>query len=167
MTLFNKRILIRVGLKINKNLILNEAKPMNEAPYYPNFDILKARLDLAGERLRTIAEGLDLPAPPPALIREIKEAHLPANLERLVLFLISNNGSRTDAISESQAIGNVSDCYTKPRTREQLRQLALTIKCEILPACNRFGAATVMGHLFIQPLPHNEHWQPRQAANDT
>jgi hypothetical protein len=140
---------------------------MNIAPDYPHFDILKARLDLANKQLRSITAGLDLSTPPPALIREIKEAHLPANLERLVLFLISNNGSRTDVISESQAIGNVSDCYTKPKQKQQLRQLGLGIECKILPACNRFGAATVMGHLFIQPLPGNKHWQPRNSANDS
>jgi hypothetical protein len=139
---------------------------MNIAPDYPHFDILKARLDLANKQLISITAGLNLPAPPPALIREIKEAHLPAQLERLVLFLISNNGSRTDVISKLQAIGNVSDCYTKPKQKQQLRQLGLVIKCEILPACNRFGAATVMGHLFIQPLHENEHWQPRHSAND-
>jgi hypothetical protein len=133
----------------------------------PNLDILKSRLQLANQKLRTITSGLNLPTPPAAFIREIKEAHLPANLERLVLFLISNNGSRSDTISESQAIGNVSDCYTKPKQKEQLRQLQLAIKCEVLPACNRFGAATVMGHLFIQPLPGNEHWQPRHSANDS
>ena len=140
---------------------------MNKSPDYPNFDVLKLRLDLANQQLRTITAGLNLPTPPPAFIKQITEANLPANLARLVLFLISNNGSRSDTISSSQAIGNVSDTYTKPKQKEQLRQLGVVIKCQILPACNRFGAATVMGHLFIQPLPHNEHWQPRQAANDT
>ena len=140
---------------------------MNIAPDYPHFDILKARLDLANQKLRTIASGLNLPTPPPAFIKQITEANLPANLERLVLFLIAHNGARTDTISASVAIGNVSDTYTKPKQKEQLRQLGVVIKCQILPACNRFGAATVMGHLFIQPLPHNQHWKPKPAANDT
>jgi len=140
---------------------------MNEAPDYPHFDILKARLDLANQQLRTITAGLNLPTPPPAFIKQITEANLPANLARLVLFLISNNGSRTDTISASVAIGNVSDTYTKPKQKEQLRQLGLVINCEILPAANRYGALTTMGHLFIQPLPENNHWQARKAANDT
>jgi len=140
---------------------------MNKSPDYPNFDVLKLRLDLANQQLRTIASGLNLPTPPPAFIKQITEANLPANLERLVLFLIAHNGSRSDTISASQAIGNVSDTYTKPKQKEQLRQLGLVINCEILPACNRFGALTSIGHLFIRPLSHNEHWQPRQAANAT
>jgi hypothetical protein len=140
---------------------------MNKSPDYPNFDVLKLRLDLANQQLRTITAGLNLPTPPPAFIKQITEANLPANLARLVLFLISNNGSRSDTISSSQAIGNVSDTYTKPKQKEQLRQLGLIINCEILPACNRFGALTSIGHLFIRPLSHNEHWQPMKAANDT
>jgi hypothetical protein len=139
---------------------------MNKAPDYENRDILEARLNLAGEKLRTITAGLNLPTPPAAFIRQITEANLPPNLGRLVLFLIANNGSRSDRISASVAIGNVSDTYTKPRTREQLKQLELVITCEVLPAVNRYGSLTSIGHLFIKPLPGNKHWQPNISAND-
>jgi len=140
---------------------------VKKAPEHPNLDVLKSRLNITSERLRTITAGLDLPKPPPALHQQVIDSHLPANLERLVLFLFDNPGSRTDAISSAVAIGNVSDTYTKPRTKEQLKQLGLEITCVVLPACNRYGAATVIGHLFIKPLPNNDHWQPRQAANDS
>jgi hypothetical protein len=139
---------------------------MNNKPFYENKDILEARLNLAGERLRTITAGLNLSTPPAAFIRQITEANLPPNLERLVLFLIANNGSRSDTISASVAIGNVSDTYTKPKQKEQLKQLGLVINCEILPACNRYGSFTVIGHLFIKPLPNNKLWQARKSAND-
>jgi hypothetical protein len=140
---------------------------MNKKPFYENRDILEARLNLAGEKLRTITAGLNLSTPPAAFIREIKEAHLPANLERLVLFLIANNGSRTDTISASEAIGNVSDCYTKTKQKQQLRQLSLVINCEILPAVNRYGSLTTMGHLFIRPSSDNKLWHPKKSANDS
>jgi hypothetical protein len=140
---------------------------MNKEPEYPNIDALKARLELSTEKLRTVIAGLDLPTPPQALHQQVIDAHLPPNLERLVLFLFVHNGTRSDKISPAIAISNISDTHTKTRTREQLKQLNLMIKCEILPAVNRYGALTKMGHLFIQPLPGNEHWQPRHSANDS
>jgi hypothetical protein len=139
---------------------------MNNRPDYPNLDALKARLTLTNERLRTIATGLNLNAPPQALQQQVIDAHLPPNLHRLVLFLFANNGSRTDAISSALAIGNVSDTYTKPRTREQLKQLSLIITCEVMPAVNRYGSFTSMGHLFIKPSSDNKLWHPKKSAND-
>jgi hypothetical protein len=139
---------------------------MNIAPDYPHFEILKARLDLANQKLRSITAGLNLPTPPQALQQQVIDAHLPPSLQRLVLFLFANNGTRTDTISAAVSIGNVSDSYTKAKQRQQLKQLGLVINCEVLPACNRVGALTVMGYLFIKPLPDNKLWKTRQPAND-
>jgi hypothetical protein len=138
---------------------------MNKAPDYENRDILEARLNLAGERLRTITAGLNLATPPQALQQQVIDAHLPPSLQRLVLFLFANNGTRTDTINAAVSIGNVSDSYTKAKQRQQLKQLELVINCEVLPAVNRFGALTSIGHIFIRPLPDNKLWQPMMAAN--
>jgi hypothetical protein len=139
---------------------------MNNRPDYPNLDALKARLTLTNERLRTIATGLNLPAPPQALNKQVIEANLPPNLERLVLYLFAHNGSRSDELSAAVAIGNISDTYTKPKQKEQLSKLGLIIDCEVLPGCNRFGAFTSIGHLFIRPSSDNKLWHPKKSAND-
>jgi hypothetical protein len=138
---------------------------MNDRPEYQNLDALKARLALTNERLQAITTGLDLPTAPQALQQQVIDSNLPANLQRLVLFLFANNGSRSDKISAAIAISNISDTHTKPKQQAQLSNLGLTIYCEVLPAVNRFGALTSIGHIFIRPLPDNKLWQPMMAAN--
>ena len=72
-----------------------------------------------------------------------------AALARLIAYLLDNPGARTDHISRDCAIGNVSDTHKKAPALLKLGRLGLAIHCKTLPACNRFGVPTTIGHLFV------------------
>jgi len=82
-------------------------------------------------------------------VRVACSENTPPSLKRLVVYLLDNPGARSDAISRDCAIGNVSDCWTTPSRQLALKRLGVAIRCEVLPSCNRFGAPTKIGHLFL------------------
>lgn len=131
-----------------------------------DIELLKARLDQARSDLATKTKQLDLPPVTEKQKLLVYTSEIPYSLQRLILHLFDNQGSRTDVIAQVCALGNVSDCHT-PRNRiAALQKLGLRIDCHQLKACNRFGEFTTMGHLFIQPLPDNKLWKKYAAAND-
>ena len=131
-----------------------------------NLEALKERLHQSKLKLIEIKHQLDLPPAPAEFKHTVKKSCLPPALERLVLFLLDNQGARTDVISRKVAIGNVSDCYRKKGRLEDLRRIGVEITCKTLPSLNRFGAPTIIGHLFISPTAKNKQWQKVKAAND-
>ena len=129
-------------------------------------ELLKTRLTQSKIVLALECKNLNL-APVTAEQRQlVNDATIPPALKRLVLFLADNQGSRTDVISAAVAIGNVSDTYTPPNRMAALISLGLEIECKVLPACNRYGDFTVIGHLWLKPLATNKLWLKRCAAND-
>ena len=131
------------------------------------FKLLETRLADSKKQQTKITQALDLPPAPQALREQVKAASLAPNFERLVLFLFDHQGARSDFISSSIAIGNVSDTWTKPAHKKALEDLGLKINCKALPSVNRFGMATTIGHLWIRPATDNQYWQKRTAANDS
>lgn len=134
---------------------------------YLNLDHLTDRLKTSEIKLNSTIERLDLPQVPSMLVEQVENADIPENLQRLILALLKQQGSRSDVLSATCAIGNISDTWSKPKRLILLDLLNLKISCKLFKACNRFGSLTTMGHLFIEPTVKNEHWQPRQAANDS
>ena len=129
-------------------------------------ELLKTRLTQSKIVLALECKNLNL-APVTAEQRQlVNDATLPPALKRLVLFLMDNQGSRTDVIASACAIGNTSDTHTPPKRIAVLNSLGLEIECKVLPACNRYGDFTVIGHLWLKPLATNKIWLKRCAAND-
>lgn len=127
---------------------------------------LQTRLDAAKNQQLQITQSLDLPPAPQALREQIESANLAPNLERLILFLFDHQGSRTDYISSSVAIGNVSDTWSRSASKHALESLGLQITCKLLPSVNRYGMATTIGHLWICPTKSNKHWQTLNDSKD-
>lgn len=108
------------------------------------------RLTESQLKLDLLKQQYHLSADDKARIHAIVEKHaLPPSLKRLLIYLIDNPGSRSDAVARDCAIGNVSDAWTPPRRQQILKRMGLNIRCEVLPSCNRFGAPTTIGHLFL------------------
>jgi hypothetical protein len=129
-------------------------------------DLLKNRLSQASAELAAKTTQLDLPPVTEEQKLLVYQANIPHSLQRLIIYLFDNQGSRTDTIAQTCALGNVSDCHTPLNRIAALQKLGLRIDCHQLKACNRFGEFTTMGHLFIQPLPDNKLWKKYAAAND-
>jgi hypothetical protein len=128
--------------------------------------LLKNRLDQARSELEKHKRNLDLPHPPASLFEQVEASDIAPALKRLTLYVLDNQGARSDRISADCAIGNVSDVHTQPIRIAQLKALGLSIRCVTIKSCNRFGEFTVIGHLFIRPTQDNQHWHPYRAAND-
>mgnify|MGYP000645731329 CR=1 FL=1 len=128
--------------------------------------LLQDRLKQSSIQLVEIKSQLDIPPVTQEQIQKVQDAKLPKALKRLVFFLFENQGARSDVISANCAIGNVSDVHTPDKRVAMLEALGLKIECKTLKACNRYGEFTIIGHLFIQPLPDNELWRRYAAAND-
>jgi hypothetical protein len=129
-------------------------------------NLLKARLTQARADLATKTKLLDLPPATEEQKLLVYQANIPHSLQRLIIHLFDNQGSRTDTIAQECALGNVSDCHTPKSRIATLHKLGLRIDCHQLKACNRFGEFTTIGHLFIQPLPDNKLWKRYAASND-
>jgi hypothetical protein len=129
-------------------------------------NILKDRLDQARSDLATKTRQLNLPPVTEKQKLLVYTSEIPYSLQRLILHLFDNQGSRTDAIAQACALGNVSDCHTPPNRIAALKKLGLKIECHQMKAVNRFGEFTTIGHLFVQPLPDNNLWKNYAAAND-
>jgi hypothetical protein len=131
-----------------------------------DINLLKARLDQARSDLAAKTTQLDLP---PATEKQkllVYTSEIPYSLQRLILHLFDNQGSRTDVIAQACALGNVSDCHTPKSRIAALKKLGLRIECHQLKATNRFGEFTTMGHLFISPTSDNAIWKKYAASND-
>ena len=127
--------------------------------------LLKNRLIQSAQELEAEKSRLNLPPVTTEQIELVQAAKIPSSLKRLILFLFDNQGSRTDTIAADCALGNVSDVHTPPNRITTLRSLGLRIDCITLKACNRFGEFTVIGHLFIKPLPNNQNWRAPVEPN--
>jgi hypothetical protein len=128
--------------------------------------LLKARLDQARSDLATKTSQLNLPPVTEEQKLLVYTSEIPYSLQRLILHLFDNQGSRTDVIAQACALGNVSDCHTPTSRIATLKKLGLKIECHQMKACNRFGELTTMGHIFIIPLPDNKLWRRYSASND-
>ena len=84
---------------------------------------------------------------------------------RGVEFLFSNQGARTDIISASCAIGNVSDCFIGLRgaNTEKLEAIGLAVECMKISAKNRFNRKTCIGTWWLKVID-SELWEKAQAA---
>lgn len=129
-------------------------------------ELLKTRLTQSKIVLALECQNLNLAPVTAEQRRLVSDATMPHALKRLVLFLMDNQGSRTDVISSAVAIANVSDTHTPSNRIAALNSLGLEIECKVLAACNRYGDFTVIGHLWLKPLPTNKIWRKRCAAND-
>jgi hypothetical protein len=128
--------------------------------------LLQNRLDQARSELEKHKRNLDLPHPPASLFEQVEASNIAPALKRLALYVLDNQGARSDRISADCAIANVSDIHTPPARKAMLAALGLSIRCVTIKSCNRFGEFTVIGHLFIRPTKDNQHWHPLSAAND-
>jgi hypothetical protein len=79
---------------------------------------------------------------------------------RVARFLFSKQGERTDVISPSCAVSNVSDTvigFDKAQTAA-LDRIGLTIHCELIPAKNRYGSKCVIGSWWLT-VTDQQKWQ--------
>jgi hypothetical protein len=82
---------------------------------------------------------------------------------RAIEFLFNNQGARTDNISASCAIGNVSDCFIGLRgaNREKLAELGLAVECIKISAKNRYNRRTSIGTWWLE-VADTELWEVAQ-----
>ena len=90
---------------------------------------------------------------------------MPDGCTRGVEFLFANQGARTDTISASCAIGNVSDCFIGLRgaNTDKLEAIGLSIECMKISAKNRFNRKTCIGTWWLK-IADSELWEKAQAA---
>ena len=86
------------------------------------------------------------------------------SVNRLVNFLAHNQGARTDTISRSIAIGNVSDVALK--SRRELHALGLDIECLMMATENRYKTRISIGTWWLRVIDSGA-WFEHKAANDS
>ena len=82
---------------------------------------------------------------------------------RMVDYLLSNQGARTDAISPAIAIRNPPD--TAMKMRAQLNSFGLDIDCSLMKTKNRYGKDIRIGVWFLTVIDFAK-WFGKKAAND-
>ena len=82
---------------------------------------------------------------------------------RMVDYLLSNQGARTDAISPAIAVRNPPD--TAMKMRAQLNSFGLNIDCDLMKTKNRYGKGIRIGVWFISVIDFAK-WFGTKAIND-
>lgn len=80
---------------------------------------------------------------------------------RFVRYLVGTNGTRSDEIARTCAIGNVSD--TAAKAQQALARLGLGLACELIPDENRFGNAGRIGVWWLSVVDA-DRWKRQEAA---
>ena len=109
----------------------------------------KVLADLAERHQQRAQQVLTTQPPYTPLIDKRLEAGCTPALHRMLKYLWVRPGGRTDEISSSCAIGNVSDTVHSESGATALRELGLMVICETERSRNRYGHKTVIGRWWI------------------
>jgi hypothetical protein len=127
------------------------------APYLVD-DQYEAKLKKVNDELTEKRIALTLPDLSPEQDNVLAN-NLSFSCYRVARFLFSKQGERTDVISPSCAVSNVSDTvigFEKAQTAA-LDRIGLAIHCELVPARNRYGSKSVIGSWWIT-ISNQQKW---------